>query len=283
MPATTRLEERLTDGSGVYFDGTLIDSRETPYQKIEIYDTADLGRLMRIDGANMVSEKDEFFYHESLVHPAAIAHPAPKQVLIVGGGDGGSAEEVLKHPAVERVVLAELDAGVVELAKQYFQAVHRGVFDDARVELRIGDGLAFMRESAQTFDLIYLDLTDPVGPAAALYTAAFFADCKRALNAGGALVLHIGSPFAHAGRVGQSMGQLRGLFANVVPWFTYVPLYGATWGFAAASDVLDPRPFTAADVEATLVRRGVSHRQYYNGDMHCAMLALPEYVRALMR
>ncbi|MEO8103225.1 MAG: polyamine aminopropyltransferase, partial [Betaproteobacteria bacterium] len=195
-----RLLETLTASSGAYFDGTLIDSLRTAYQLIEVFDTPDLGKLMRIDGANMTSERDEFFYHENLVHPAAIAHPAPRRVLIVGGGDGGSAEEILKHPSVDRVVIAELDAGVIDIARRHFQSVQRGALDDARVEIRLGDGLATVRASGREWDLLYLDLTDPVGAAAALYTPAFYADCRRTLNAGGALVMHIGSPFAHAAR-----------------------------------------------------------------------------------
>lgn len=282
MPSAMRLDERLTDASGVYFDGTLIESRLTSFQKIEVFDTVELGRLMRIDGANMVSERDEFFYHENLVHPAAVAHPAPQQVLIVGGGDGGTLEEVLKHPSVRRVVLAELDAGVIELARTHFHSVHRGAFDDARVALHIGDGLGFVRGAGRQFDLIFLDLTDPAGPAAALYTPGFYADCRRALRDGGMLVLHIGSPFSHPARVGEAVRDLRGVFGLVAPWFVHIPMYGATWGFAAASDRHDPRGHRADEVDATLAERNIGRRQFYNGSMHMAMLSLPEYVKALI-
>ena len=274
-----RLDEKLNAGSGAYYDGTLIDSLQTPFQLIEVFDTPELGKLMRIDGANMVSERDEFFYHENLVHPAAITHPAPKQVLIIGGGDGGSAEEILKHPSVERVVIAELDAGVIEMARKHFHSVHRGALGDARVEIRIGDGMAYVRESSSKWDLIYLDLTDPIGPAEALYTAAFFADCKRALNKDGALVLHIGSPFSHAARVRTSVTSLRGLFRNVAPYFVHVPIYGAMWGFAVASDTLNLRALDDRQIDARLSERRVGDRRFYNGATHQATLAMPEYIR----
>ena len=280
-----RLDEKLNAGSGAYFEGTRIDSLQTPFQLIEVFDTPDLGKLMRIDGANMVSERDEFFYHESLVHPAAISHPAPKQVLIVGGGDGGSTEEILKYPSVERVVLAELDAGVIEIAKKHFHAVHRGALDDPRVGIRIGDGMACVRESAapgRQWDLIYLDLTDPIGPAETLYTQAFLTDCKGALREGGALVMHIGSPFSHADRVRNSITVLHGLFRNVAPCFTHIPIYGATWGFAVASDTLAPHSLDSAGVDARLTERRIGLRQYYNGVTHQAMLALPEYIRKII-
>lgn len=277
-----RLDETLNASSGVYFEGTLIDALQTPLQLIEVFDTPVLGKLMRIDGANMTSERDEFFYHESLVHPALISHVAPRSVLVVGGGDGGSSEEVLKHPSVERVVLAELDAGVIEMAKKHLRSVHRDAFANPKLDVHIGDGMAFVKTTTARFDLIMLDLTDPIGAAEALYTQTFYADCKRALSAGGALVLHIGSPFSHARRVADSVTNLRAVFSRVAPYFVHIPIYGATWGFAIASDALDPRAMTAVEVEQRLHDRGVGDRQLYNGEMHSAMLALPEYIKTLI-
>jgi spermidine synthase len=277
-----RLDERLNAGSGVYFAGTLIESLSTPFQLIEVFDTPVLGKLMRIDGANMTSERDEFFYHESLVHPAAIAHAAPRNVLVVGGGDGGSSEEILKHPSVERVVLVELDQGVIDIAKKYFHAVHRGVFINPKLEVRIGDGAAFIKGTVERFDLIYLDLTDPVGPAEALYRETFYRDCKRALAPGGALVLHIGSPFSHSARVTESVANLRAVFSHVSPYFAHIPSYGALWGFAIASDAIDSRAISAAEIELRLLQRGVSDRQFYNVQTHAAMHVLPEYIKALI-
>ena len=277
-----RLDETLNASSGVYFEGTLIEALQTPLQLIEVFDTPVLGKLMRIDGANMTSERDEFFYHESLVHPALISHVAPRSVLIVGGGDGGSSEEVLKHPSVERVVLAELDAGVVEMAKKHLRSVHRDAFANPKLDVHIGDGMAFVKTTTARFDLIMLDLTDPIGAAEALYTQTFYADCKRALSAGGALVLHIGSPFSHARRVVDCVANLRAVFSRVAPYFVHIPIYGATWGFAVASVTLDPRAITTVEVEQRLHDRGVGDRQFYNGEMHTAMLALPEYIKTLI-
>ena len=127
----------------------------------------------------MTSEGEEFFYHEALVHPAAMAHPAPRKALILGGGDGGAVEELLKHPSIERVVLAELDEAVVHFSRQHLQAVHRGALDDARVEVCIGDGLALMEATDERFDLALMDLTDPDTPASALYAPDALARMKR--------------------------------------------------------------------------------------------------------
>jgi spermidine synthase len=280
---TQRLEEALNDQSGVYFNATArLASASSSFQTIEVWDTPELGRVMRIDGANMVSERDEFFYHEALIHPAAIAHGNPKRSLIVGGGDGGAAEELAKHPSIEKIVLCELDGAVVDIAKEYLQSVHRNVFDNEKLSLVIGDGLAYVRSASAQYDLIYLDLTDPIGPAETLYSQAFYRDCANALLPGGALTLHIGSPFSHPDRVRDSVQNLRAVFAKVIPYFVHIPMYGATWGFACASQSLDIGAIAAPAIEQRLAERKVAHRHFYNGEVHHAMQAKPEYIKTLI-
>lgn len=281
--AAQRIDEVLTADSGVYFTGTLIERRQTAYQLLEVYDTPALGRMFRLDGYNMTSERDEFFYHENLVHPALIAHPAPRHALVIGGGDGGSAEEILKHATIERCDMVELDGEVIAVAKQYFAKVHRGVFDHPRLALTVGDGLAWLKSPPCRYDFIALDLTDPVGPSSQLYTPAFFADCRAALTDNGSMVMHIGSPIAHPQRVRESLDYLSRIFARVAPYFVHIPLYGSTWGFAIASASLDVAAVSAAEVEARLAARGVGDRQYYNGAVHQALFTQPEYLKALLR
>ncbi|MFM7670799.1 MAG: S-adenosylmethionine decarboxylase [Betaproteobacteria bacterium] len=155
--------------------GPALHREQSHHQLIEVHESPQFGRLFRLDGDYMTSEKEEFFYHEALVHPATASHGKVKRVLILGGGDGGAAEELLKYPSVERVVIAELDEAVIRVAREFFGNIHHGALDDPRVEIRIGDGLAFVRDTDQRFDLVLLDLTDPDTPASALYTAAFFA------------------------------------------------------------------------------------------------------------
>ena len=177
-----RIFERLTPSSGVYFDGTLVERKQTPFQLLEVYDTPDLGRIFRLDGFNMTSERDEFFYHENLVHPAAVAHAHPKRALVIGGGDGGSSEELLKHSTLEVVHMAELDPVVIETSRAQFGRVHRNAFDDPRLKVTVGDGLAYLRETEVRYDLVSMDLTDPVGPSVELYSPATFALAKRAMK-----------------------------------------------------------------------------------------------------
>ena len=277
-----KIHERLTDAAGVYFDARLVERRQTPFQLLEVYDTAELGRIFRLDGFNMTSERDEFFYHENLVHPAAVAHPHPRQALVIGGGDGGSSEELLKHRTLERVHMAELDPDVIEVAKRHFGKVHRGAFDDPRLQVTVGDGLAYLRETAVRYDLVNMDLTDPVGPSVELYSAATFALVKRAMSPDGALTLHMGSPFFHPERVRSTLLALRQVFARVTPYFAYIPLYGSLWGFAVASDRLAPESMAPAEVDRVVASRGLTHLQYYNGEAHRALFALPNYVRELV-
>jgi spermidine synthase len=277
-----KIFERLTDAAGVYFEGTLAERRQTPFQLLEVYETPQLGRIFRLDGANMTSERDEFFYHENLVHPAAVAHPAPKRALVIGGGDGGSSEELLKHRTLDVVHMAELDPEVVEVSRAQFRAVHRGAFDDPRFKLTVGDGLAYLRETPVRYDLVSMDLTDPVGPSLELYSPATFALAKGAMAPGGALTLHIGSPWFHPERVRQTLSNLRQVFRIVAPYFAYIPIYGSVWGFATASDTLDPRAITPAEVERVIAARNLADLQFYNGEVHRALFAIPNYVKPLI-
>jgi len=274
--------EALSPTAAFSFRGTVLERQSSEHQSLELLHTPRFGRVLRLDGRFMTSEKDEFFYHEALVHPAAIAHPAPARCLIIGGGDGGAAEELLKHPSVHEVVIAELDAQVVELARQQLQSVHRGALDDPRVRIEIGDGMAYVDHCPGQFDLILMDLTDPDTPASALYEPAALARMQRALAPGGALVLHLGSPVFHPEQVRTLLARLSARFTQVSPFGLYIPLYGAYWGLAVASDTLRPKALSAAAVQERLAQRGITRLQLYNAELHGALFALPNYYRAMV-
>jgi spermidine synthase len=229
----------------------------------------------------MTSEREEFVYHETLIHPALTAHPAPKRVLIIGGGDGGAAEEALKHPSVDQVVLVELDGKVVDIAKEHFAAIHRGVFDNPRLKLLIEDGLKYLSETKEKFDHIALDLPDPIGPATALYEEAFFRDCKRALAPGGILTLHMGSPWSRPERVKLLYARLAKMFKIARPYTMFIPLYGCLWSMCACSDSTDVAATNAGEIDIRIGNRALSQLQYYNGATHQALFALPNFVRDL--
>jgi spermidine synthase len=178
--------------------------------------------------------------------------------------------------------MVELDPDVIEVAKAHFGKVHRGAFDDPRLQVTVGDGLAYLRETPERYDLVSMDLTDPVGPSVELYSPATFALARRAMTPDGALTLHLGSPFSHPERVRSTLANLRQVFRQVTPYFVHIPLYGSIWGFACASDRLDPRALCAQDVDKIVAQRKLSDLQYYNGETHRAVFAVPNYIRKLL-
>jgi len=282
--ASGLMTEELGDDWGFYVRSAgQFEKFQSAFQAIEVHDSAPFGRLFRLDGHFMTSEKDEFFYHENLVHLAALAHPRPEHALIVGGGDGGSAEELLKYPSIESVTLAEIDPAVLAIARKYFGTVHGGALDDPRLQLEVGDGFAYVRAATRRFDLIVLDLTDPGGPSELLYTPEFYRACAARLNPAGAMTLHIASPVARPDRIRATLAALRQAFPLVTPYLTSVPLYGGMWMMACASATLDPTSVTADEIDRRIKARGLSKLQFYNGDMHRAALALPNFVRDLVR
>lgn len=283
-PAQAELRLEDLNAQSVYgfrYDRRLL-ARDTPFQKLELMESRQLGRTLLLDGCHMTSERDEFFYHEALVHPAALAHPQPQHVLILGGGDGGAAEEVLKHPSVQAVTLVDLDPVVVEVARAELRAIHHGALDDPRVAVRCGDGGEHVRSTAQRYDLVLLDLTDPETPAGPLYTPAFFEQVRRVLAPGGAVVMHLGAPFYEPEQVRKLSAGLRRTFARTSCYGLHIPLYGAYWGFAVASDSLEPAAIDAADVAARMRQRGILDLQYYNPEVHGALFALPNFYRRLV-
>ncbi|MBV8210033.1 MAG: polyamine aminopropyltransferase [Burkholderiaceae bacterium] len=258
-----------------------LQTLQSPYQRIEVYDTQQFGRLFRLDGRLMTSEGEEFFYHECMTHPAMLAHPNPQSVLVIGGGDGGSCEEIFKHPSVQRVVMAELDEAVIDISKRYLGAIHRGAFDDPRLAVQIGDGFDFVRSTKERFDLIVLDLTDPDTPAFHLYSEQFFRMCAGILNPGGMLTLHLGSPVFQQSTVRKNADALRHVFAQVHPLALYIPLYGSLWCLAVASDTVNPRAVATRSIAARMRERRIADLRYYNPELHEALFVLPNFVRDL--
>lgn len=197
----------------------------------------------------MASERDAHIGHEALVHVPAIAHGNVRRALVLGGGDGGSARELLRHDAV-RVTVVDIDADVIALSRKYLQAIHDGALDDRRVDIRMGDAHWFVMTANDRFDLVVFDLTDP-DRSPSLHDSAFFAACKRLLAPDGALSVQLGSPTHQRQQVRRLLDDLRSCFRTVTPFVTDIPLYGGAWAFACASDAVAP----GAIDQATLVAR----------------------------
>jgi len=213
-----------------------------------------------------------------------LAHGAARRILIVGGGDGGVAREVLRHAAVERLVQVEIDAGVVEFSKQFLPDVSAGAFDDPRFELVIADGARFVAETGDRFDVIIVDSTDPIGPGAVLFSAEFYAACHQALTPGGVLVTQNGVPFNQADELRQSCRRFRQSFADAWAYRATVPTYVCgemTLGWA--SDNAELRRVPVAELERRCAAAGLTDgTRYYAPDVHAGTFALPPYIRRLV-
>lgn len=255
------------------------------FQHISVEHTASFGQLYRLDGDAMAAEADEFMIHESLAHLAALEHPAPRRAIILGGGDGASARELLKHPSLTRIVVAELDPLVVSTLREHIRSLSTGAFDDRRVELCIGDAarsLKALHDQGEAFDLILFDLTETDDPACAhLHDDAFLALCAASLGPAGIAHVQVGSPFYQPDKVRHLCQRLRRSFANVRLSLIHAPLYGGPWLLARCRTQPTPGPDTNL-LQQRLEERGIRGLRYYNPALHLASEALPNHLRDLL-
>jgi spermidine synthase len=259
---------------GLRVEATLA-SEQSRFQSVEVIETVRFGRVLVVDGVFMTSERDEFLYHEMLVHPAMTTAPNVERVLVVGGGDGGTVREVLRHPNVSRCVMIEIDELVVEISKRYLPKIGTA-WDDPRLDVRFQDGIDYVNSSDDDpYDVILLDGTDPVGPGAVLFDESFFGGCRRMLAPGGVLALQSGSPLLTLDAFFETQRKLRARFAEVHPYLGPVPLYSAgVWSWTWCSDRGHPlRPVSERQ------NRIAPGCRAYNAEIHQAAFALPNYLR----
>ncbi len=276
-------DERLHTGYHQRFEVTrTLHHRKTGHQELVIFETPVFGRVLALDGIVQTTEADEFFYHEMLAHPPILAHGEVRNVLIVGGGDGGALEEVLKHREVDKVTMVEIDGDVVDLCRKYLPSISGDAFDDPRTGLVIADGTKLVAETDEKFDLVLVDSTDPVGPGAALFEKGFYANCRRCLNEKGILVTQNGVPFLQSAEFVNSFRHLKSLFDDVTFYLTAVPTYvGGFMALGWASPDAANRRVSRETLE-TRFRQAAINTRYYTPAVHLAAFALPSYVAKLM-
>ena len=256
-----------------------VHDEQSPYQRIEIYETETFGTLMTLDGLVMVTDRDNFIYHEMMSHPALFTHPAPRRVLIVGGGDCGTLREVLKHPGVELAEQVELDERVTRVAEKYFPELCSSN-GDSRAHLRFDDGIRWVAEAAPgSYDVIIVDSTDPVGPAAGLFSAEFYRNCFRALGSHGILAGQSESPLFHPQLIRSMHQALRAAgFLDVAvlnfPQCTYPSGWWSTTLACRDSSLSGFRQ------EAVAAKQFVT--RYYNLGIHTAAMATPEFLYEML-
>jgi len=258
----------------------IIHREQTELQDLVIFENKAMGRVLALDGVIQTTEGDEFFYHEMMGHVPLIAHGNARRVLIIGGGDGGLLEEVLKHKAIERVVMVEIDRYVIDLSKKYLPSIPGKAFEDPRTEIVIADGAKYVAETAERFDVIMVDSTDPMGPGEVLFTSAFYADCKRCMRPGGIMVTQNGVPFFQPDELSTTWQRLKPLFPDVSFYVVPVPsYYGGFMTLGWASLDAKHRRTAPAEVERRIAAVAIATR-YYNPGVHQACFQLPNYVRA---
>ena len=253
-----------------------LHDEQTPFQRIEIYDTVHWGKLMTIDGFYMLSTRDNFLYHEMMSHPALFTHPAPKKVLIIGGGDCGTLNEVLKHQEVERAWQVDIDEAVTRLAQIYFPELCE-CDGDERAQLLFDDGIKWVRDAdSASLDIIIVDSTDPIGPAEGLFNRAFYEQCHRILRNGGLLVQQSESPLYHLKLLKEMHAAMRDAgFKDTNTHYFPQPVYPSGWWSATMAC----KDLEIQDFRVTAASNKTFKTRYYNADIHRAAQAQPEFCK----
>lgn len=261
---------------------TLVQAR-TRFQLVEILETASYGKALILDGRIQSSQADEFIYHEALVHPGLLAVDGPpRAALVIGGGEGATLREILKYPSIERAVMVDIDEEVVGLCRRHLPEMHRGAFDDRRVEVRHEDARAYLEKTGERFDLITSDLVEPLeeGPACLLYSREFYRIVHDRLTPGGVFTMQAGmTKVGETGFFTAIHRTLREVFPVVAGYQTFVSCFGTPWGFLLASRKVDPRSQDAAAVDRLIAERVKGALEYWDGETHRHAFALPRHLR----
>lgn len=255
----------------------ILHEEKTNYQQLAVVDTYTYGRMLFLDNCVMTSVKDEFVYHEMISLVALNTHPSPENVLIIGGGDGGTVREVIKFPRVKKATLVEIDPRVIEASRQYFPEISVAIKEESEdVKVIIDDGIKYVQENKNKFDIILIDSTDPVGPAEGLFSKEFYQNVFEALKPDGIMVAQTESPFVNADIIRRVYGDLNQVFPLVRLYLANIPTYpSGLWSFTLASKMHDPLKVNEADIKDTRTR-------YYNPQIHFSSFVLPNFVAEII-
>ena len=264
---------------GVYRQGykvkNVLFSGKSEFQTVDVVDTEGYGKMLLNDGLVMLTEMDEFIYHDMITHVPMFTHPNPKKVLVIGGGDGGTAREVLRHKSVERCVMVEIDKMVVDACIEHIPQT-AGALNDPRLELIIGDGIEFVKNTTEKFDVILVDSTDPIGPAEPLFDVEFYKNISKALTDDGIVVSQGESPFFEPKMQKKLMSIVNEVFdISKIYQFSNLAYPGGAWCFTFGSKKYHP----VRDFDASRVQSSELDFEYYNSEIHTGSFAIPSYIR----
>ena len=266
--------------SGVFYKiNNFLHSEQSKYQRIDVFETPEFGRVFTLDGLTMTREADEFIYHEMITHVPMFISKNPKKVLIIGGGDGGTAREVLKHDSVEEVIMCEIDERVMEVARKFLPTTSIE-FDNPKLKLVAEDGAKFIKNYKNYFDVIIIDSTDPTeGEGGLLFTEDFYKSCYDALNENGVFSAETEDPFIHHEWMNLAFNRINNVFKNTKLYMGFVPQYPpGTWSWTFASKGLDP----IKDFDPEKIRNFGKDLKYYNEEIHVGCFSLPTFVKKII-
>jgi len=273
--------ENLYPDIKIGIKGKIIYRKKTSYQDMQLYSTPRFGKMLTLDGAIQTTEGDEFIYHEMLTHPAMVAHPNPKNVLIIGGGDGGALREVLKY-RIEKVYLVEIDKDVINISRKHLNRICQRSFNDKRLHTIIDDGANFIKNTKERFDIAIIDSPDPIGPAKALFSKSFYSQIYSILTNKGIMIRQSGSTTLQADELKSSYKTLKKIFPIVEVQLAAIPTYiGGFFSFIIASKSINPKKFNLKDIRKKVNKLKLKTK-YYNPEIHTGSMSLPAYVRRLV-
>jgi spermidine synthase len=280
------IAETLFDDLGLrmsYRVDKVISETRTGHQELVLFEQPFFGKMLMLDGATQITERDEFIYQEMMSHVPLFAHGPAREVLIIGGGDCGIAEEVLKHKTVKRLTQVEIDPAIIAFSKEHFPEFAGPVFADKRFESVIGDGMKYVRRTERRFDVIIVDSTDPQGPGKILFSEKFYAACKRSMNKGGVLVTQNGVPIFQPRELVSSVTRFRRLFADGACYVAAIPTYiGGHLAMGWATDDRSLRHTSVKKLAARYRKAGSFSTQYWTPEVHAAAFALPRFIAELV-
>ena len=276
------IAETLFDDLGFrmsYQVNKVLYEMQTEHQHLVLFEHAFFGKMLMLDGATQITKGDEFIYQEMMSHVPLFAHGQAREVLIIGGGDCGIAEEVLKHKSVKRLTQVEIDPAVVEFSKEHFPEFTGPVFADRRFESVIDDGMKYVARTERRFDAIIVDSTDPQGPGKVLFSQKFYAACKRCMNKGAVLVTQNGVPMFQPQELASSVAKFRSLFADGTCYVAAIPTYiGGHMAMGWASDDRRLRQTSVKTLAARYRKAGTFPTRYWTPEVHAAAFALPRFI-----
>jgi spermidine synthase len=282
MAEKRRIPETLFDDLGfrmTYEVERVLYETRTEHQHLVLFEHPFFGKMLMLDGATQVTTRDEFVYHEMMTHVPMFAHGHAKDVLIVGGGDCGIAEEVLKHRSVKRLTQVEIDASVVEFAKEHFPEFTGPVFADKRFELVIDDGMNYVAKTGRRFDVIIVDSTDPLGPGEVLFSDKFYAACRRCMTKGAVMVTQNGVPMLQTDELTHGISKFRKLFADGSCYVAAIPTYvGGHMAMGWATDNTRLRRTSVKTIADRYRKAGRFQTKYWTPEVHVAAFALPRFI-----